>query len=137
MVLVDAFSKWIDVFELGQSVTTVRTINHLLRFISIFDLSSVLVTDNGLQFMSNEFRELCLQNGIEHKRTPSYHPASNGQCECIVQELKKAPCIKASWTVHLSRVFLSFFFCLITTTPHTTICQSLASLLLKKQPTLR
>ena len=38
LVLVDAFSKWLDVFKLGSSATATRTIQHLLRFIANFGL---------------------------------------------------------------------------------------------------
>ena len=34
LVLVDDFSKWLDVFELGSSTTATRTLQHLLRFIA-------------------------------------------------------------------------------------------------------
>ena len=135
LVLVDAFSKWIDVFELGSSATTTKSIYHLLRFIANFGLPRVLVTDNGPQFVSHEFREFCRQNGIEHQRTPPYHPSSNGQCERMVQELKKALKTRpanVAVPVQVARFLLSY-----RSTPHTTTRQSPASLLFKKLPTTR
>ena len=60
---------------------------------------------------------------------------ATGQCERIVQELRKALHTRSkqvSLSVHLSR-FL-FNYC---NTPHTTTCQLPASLLFKKQPTSR
>ena len=100
LVLVDAYSKWIDVFELGHSATATQTVNCLLRFISTFGLPKVIVTDNGPQFVSHEFALFCQQNAIHHHRTPPYHPASNGQCERIVQEVKKCLKYTIRHTVH-------------------------------------
>ena len=86
----NSFFKLLDVFELGSFATATTTIQHLLRFIANFGLLQVLVSDNGPQFVSNEFRQFCVSNGIDHQRTLPYHPSSNGQCERMVQELKEA-----------------------------------------------
>ena len=126
-----AFFKWLDVFELGSSATATTTIQHLLRFIANFGLPRVLVSDNGPQFLSNEFRQFCVSNGTDHQRTPPYHAASNGQCERMVQELKvKARPPSVSISVQLSQ-----FLFQNRTTPHSTTHQSPASLLFKRQPT--
>ena len=135
LVLVDAYSKWIDVFELGHSATATQTVNCLLRFISTFGLPKVIVTDNGPQFVSHEFALFCQQNAIHHHRTPPYHPASNGQCERIVQEVKK--CLKTrpgnrSVSAHVSRFLFSY-----RNTPHSCTKQAPASLLFKKIPATR
>ena len=135
LVLVDAYSKYLDVFEQGSSATASRTIAHLLRFISIFGLPRTIVTDNRPQFVSQEFQQFCVQNGIRHQRTPPYHPSSNGQCERMVQELKK--CLRTrpkevSVSIHLSRFLFKY-----RSTPHSTTDQTPASLLFKKTPTTR
>ncbi|XP_065188042.1 uncharacterized protein K02A2.6-like [Sycon ciliatum] len=135
LVIVDAFSKWIDVYELGSSATTTKTVNCLLRFISTFGIPRVLVSDNGPQFASGEFAAFCAQNGIKHHRTPPYHPASNGQCERMVQELKKALRARphhVSVCVQVSRFLFDY-----RNTPHSATKQSPASILLKKAPTTR
>eukprot|EP00117_Sycon_ciliatum_P020115 scpid97091/ scgid18017/ Uncharacterized protein K02A2.6 len=90
LIIVDAFSKWLDVCELGSSASTSKTIACLLRFISTHGIPHLLVSDNGPQFTSREFSAFCQENGIKHQTTPPYHPASNGQVERLVQELKKS-----------------------------------------------
>ena len=89
LLVIDAYSKWPDVFPMGSNTTTKRTVQCLLSHISTCGIPEVLVSDNGPQFTSQEFGTICKANGIRHKKTPPYHHASNGQIEWLVQELKK------------------------------------------------
>ena len=77
-------------FDMGRDSTTSRTVSCLGDVISRFGIPQIIVSDNGPQFTSSEFQSFCAQNGIQHKRSPPYHPASNGQVERMVRELKKA-----------------------------------------------
>ena len=90
MVHLNAFSKWLFVFDICREASTTRTVWCLLEVLGIFGISDVIVSDNGPQFTSHEVRVFCEQNGICHKTLPPHHPATNGQVERMVQELKKA-----------------------------------------------
>ena len=48
-----------------------------------------LVTDDGRQFVSNEFDVFCRSNGIEHVTSSPSHPRSNGEVERFVQTFKR------------------------------------------------
>ena len=89
-LVVDAFSKWPFVFDLGREASTTKAVLCLLEVLGIFGIPDVIVSDNGPQFTSHAFRLFCDQNGIRHKTSPPYHPTTNGQVERMVQELKKA-----------------------------------------------
>lgn len=87
-ILVDAFSKWPEVHIL-KNITTNNTIKILRQIFAMFGLPRVLVSDNGTQFTSSEFKNFLKLNGIIHKRSAPYHPATNGLAERFVQTLKE------------------------------------------------
>ena len=55
LVLVDSHSKWLEI-ELMRGATSYRTIETLRKWISQFGLPTQLVSDNGPQFVSNDFK---------------------------------------------------------------------------------
>ena len=89
LVAVDAHSKWPEVFVLKETTAT-KTIEILSVIFARFGLPEQVVTDNGPQFVSEDFYHFLKSNGIKHIRYAPYHPASNGLVECFVQSLKMA-----------------------------------------------
>ena len=75
--MMDAYSKWSDIHDLGTSASTTKAIDALRRSFASNGLPERLVSDNGAQFISLEFREFVQSNGIRHQLTPPHHPASN------------------------------------------------------------
>ena len=89
MIVVDACSKWPEVFTMNNTSST-NTVSTLRRLFSSFGIPKILVSDNGPQFTSHIFSEFCERNGIQHIHTPPYHPQSNGQVERFVDTFKRA-----------------------------------------------
>ena len=56
--------------------------------VSNFGLPLMIVTDNGSSFVSEEFQTFLAANGIIHRRSSPYHPATNGLAEHAVQTFK-------------------------------------------------
>ncbi|XP_063358759.1 uncharacterized protein K02A2.6-like [Cydia amplana] len=94
LIVVDAYSKWVEVYDMGSSTSSISVIYKLCDFFSRFGLPAVIVSDNGASFCSHEFTAFCNLNGIQHMTSPAYHPASNGQAESMVKVIKKG--IKSS-----------------------------------------
>jgi len=88
LLLVDAHSKWIDVC-MSTSSSSQSTIEKLRQSYATFGIPKVLVSDNGSSFTSREFQEFITQNGIIHKRSSPYHPATNGLVERAVRTFKE------------------------------------------------
>ena len=87
LVVIDAHSKWIEVFPV-PSATSLATIEKLRFVFSQFGLPETVVSDNAPYFVSQELESFLKQNGIKHPTSAAYHPASNGLAERAVQTLK-------------------------------------------------
>lgn len=101
------------------TTTSAKTIAVLQEMFSRFGLPRELVSDNGPQFMSEEFKQFMTANGIKHICCSPYHPASNGAAERFVQTVKQALCAGHSAGIPLEKCLLSFLL-RYRTTPHAT-----------------
>ena len=131
LVAVDAHSKWPEV-HLMRETTAAKTIDVLRIMFSSHGLPEQLVTDNGPQFVAEEFALFAKMNGIKHIRCAPYHPASNGLAERFVQSLKMALKASVNSGLPLQRRVLNFLFS-YRSTPHTTTGVSPSSLFLHRQ----
>nr|XP_018912071.1 PREDICTED: uncharacterized protein K02A2.6-like [Bemisia tabaci] len=90
LIVVDAFSKWTKIF-ITSSTTSEKTSELLFDSYAEFGIPDILVTDNGPQFTSAEFRSFLTDQGVRfHRRIAPYHPSTNGQAERYVQSVKQA-----------------------------------------------
>lgn len=87
--LVDAYSKWLEIFPMYQ-ITSTATIQKLVELFSRFGLPQLIVSDNGTSLVSSEFESFLEKNGIEHITSPPGHPQSNGLAENAVKSFKAA-----------------------------------------------
>ena len=118
LVLVDAHSKWPEVIYM-PSTTATRTIEALRSIFASYGLPLQLVSDNGPQFSSAEFKDFLIHNGIKHLCSAPYHPATSGLAERFIQSLKKALLAAKQDCSSLSQR-LSNFLLMYRTTPHAT-----------------
>ena len=89
LIVVDAHSNWLEAFPMSTS-TSSATIEKLRIAFFTHGLPGMAVTDNGSNFVSEEFEDFLKRNGIRHIRTAPYHPSSNGLAERAVQTIKEA-----------------------------------------------
>ncbi|XP_065083388.1 uncharacterized protein K02A2.6-like [Ochlerotatus camptorhynchus] len=90
LVVVDPYTKWPEVYA-TKTTTTRTTIKLLTQTFATFGEPETIVSDNGTQFTSYEFRNFCENQGIHHVRTAPFHPQSNGLAERFVDTLKRTP----------------------------------------------
>ena len=106
LVIMDQFTRWVEAFPIPDqgAETTAKTLVN--DFISRFGAPLELHTDQGRNFESALFKNICQLFQISKTRTTPYHPASNGQVErfnrtllhmirCYVDQRQK------NWDEHL------------------------------------
>ena len=89
LIVVDAHSKWPEVQEM-KSTTAAKTIEVLRQMFARYGLPEQLVSDNGPQFIAEEFATFLKQNAVKHIKCAPYHPSSNGLAERFVRTFKEA-----------------------------------------------
>ena len=130
MLVVDAHSKWLEIFPINAA-TTEKTLQLLRNLFASYGLPDQIVTDNGSQFTSSEFQRFTKANGIKHIRSAPYHAATNGEAERCVQTFKKS--LKAAKSDPGNLQFkLAQFLLSYRSTPHNTTGLSPAELFLKR-----
>lgn len=73
-----------------RSTTAQSTIDQMKLWFAAYELPEEVISDNGPQFISQEFTDFLKQNGVKQTLVPPYHPLSNGAAEHTVQILKRA-----------------------------------------------
>jgi len=135
LLVVDAFSKWPEV-HIVRDITAKTTITKCREIFAAYGIPQVVVTDNGRSFTSAEFQKFLHMNGIKHKRTSPFNPATNGQVERFVQTckqaLKRMNCDATNVNFALSKLLLQY-----RTMPHATTNKTPAEMFLNRKISTR
>jgi transposase InsO family protein len=129
LVVVDAYTKWVEIVDMRQCTTSAATIKELRKIFACWGLCRTMVSDNGPQLVSSEMTEFLESNGIHHIPVPKYHPASNGLAENAVRTFKVSmeKAGRVSKDIHLN---LARWLMHQRNTPHTTTNQTPAVMML-------
>jgi hypothetical protein len=115
LVAVDKFTKWVEAAPVITQDST-AAINFIKSIVFCFGVPHSIITDNGTNFTSKEFKNYCESMGIKLKFASVAHPKTNGQVEkangLICNGIKKrllAPLEKAkhAWVDELPSVLWS------------------------------
>ncbi|XP_042148867.1 uncharacterized protein K02A2.6-like, partial [Ixodes scapularis] len=129
LIIVDSYSKWLEVIAVS-SMTSLTVINALRRLFATHGLPDTVVSDNGPQFTSAEFREFLEANLIRHVTSAPFHPSTNGQAERMVRTTKEAlsRIVQGDWSRRLADFLLQQHV-----TPHSSTGRSPAELLMGRR----
>ena len=89
LVVIDYYSRFPEV-EIVRSITSATIINKLRKIFAVHGICNELVSDNGSQFVSEEFKSYLEELGIKHTRVTPYWARTNGLVENFNKSLKKA-----------------------------------------------
>ena len=80
LVAVDKFTKWIEAKPI-KSLDTGTAVSFIRELIFRYGVPHSIITDNGSNFDSEEFRAFCDSQGTRVDYASVAHPQSNGQAE--------------------------------------------------------
>ena len=118
ITLVDYYSKWPEVSFVSH-VDTAMIIQFLTAVFSREGNVKEIVSDNGVQFTSAEFKDYLKQRGIAHLRVSVYYPRANGEVERFNKVLKD--CLQTASIQGIPwKSFIRSFLMDYRATPHAT-----------------
>ena len=80
LVAVDKFTKWIKAVPVTNQGAT-AAVNFFTMITCRFGIPHSIITDNGSNFTSKEFKSFCSERGIQISDASVAHPQTNGQVE--------------------------------------------------------
>jgi hypothetical protein len=83
LVAVDKFTKWVEAAPVTAQDSTAM-INFTKSIIFYFGVPHNIITDNGINFTSKEFKNYCESMGIKLKFASVAHPKTNRQVKKIM-----------------------------------------------------
>ncbi|XP_008181766.1 uncharacterized protein K02A2.6-like [Acyrthosiphon pisum] len=89
LLVVDYYSKFVEIAHLTSGFTSISVIQHLKSIFARFGIPSVIVSDNGPPFNSLEFKQFMHEWDIEHVTSSPNYAQSNGLAERSIQSIKK------------------------------------------------
>ena len=89
LVVIDAATRWPEV-EILRSTTANVIISRLDRIFAQHGYPDEIVTDNGPQFISQEFADYLNAIAVNHRRVTPYHPQANAEVERFNATIMKA-----------------------------------------------
>ncbi|KAF9760824.1 Transposon Tf2-6 polyprotein [Nosema granulosis] len=84
ITITDVYSRFTKVKFL-EKITAKDIIEVFKQWIKTYGEAKTVITDNGKQYASKEFKSFLSRQGINRIATPMYHPASNGISERLNQ----------------------------------------------------
>ena len=88
--IIDGYSRFILYWEIHESMTEKQIELILERAKEIFPgVTPRIISDNGPQFISKDFKEYIKLSGMTHVRTTPYYPQSNGKVERVQKTIKQ------------------------------------------------
>ena len=88
-MVVDFYGRFLEVAIL-KSTTSAKIIEAITLMFARFGVPFSLRTDNGPQFVSEEFESFLQAHGVEHRRTSPLWPQANGEFELQNRSLLKS-----------------------------------------------
>ena len=117
LVVTDWFTKYVEIYPMPNQEAVMVAEIMTKQFFSRYGVPLFLHSDQGTQFESKLFQEMCVMMGVKKTRTTPFHPQSDGISERNIKTLTKMIAMttddQCEWDANLN--FLSMAY---RATPH-------------------
>lgn len=111
LVIVDYYSRYFEVVIM-KSTTSAKIVAALVPIFARFGVPYSLRTDNGPQFISEEWGAFLKEYGVEHRRTIPLWPQANGEVErqnrTLLKALRVAQTEGKDWRVEMQKLLTAY-----------------------------
>jgi transposase InsO family protein len=113
LTLQDHFSKWVEAYPLRRHTAPIVARTLFDKVFTRFGCPLQILSDQGPEFESALFKELCRLMQVDKIRTSPYHPSGNGMLEryhrCLNSLLAKVVSAnQKDWSDHLQTVVAAY-----------------------------
>lgn len=88
LLVVDYYSKYVEMEALGINTTSNRIISVLKSMFARHGIPNILISDGGPQFSSEQFEQFSQEWNFTHNFSSPRYPQSNGMAERYIQTIK-------------------------------------------------
>jgi len=85
LVVVDSFTKWMEAYPIPNAEAKTVAEKLVMEFISRFGVPFWIKSDQGRQFQSDLFEEMCKLLDVDHRTSTAFHPQGNSRAERMVK----------------------------------------------------
>lgn len=96
LTMVDDFSREVFIYFIKSKAEVLTIFTKFKSFVEnqTGEKIKTIRTDNGGEYVSNDFEKFCEKNGIQHQKTVAYTPQQNGVAERMNRTIvEKAKCL--------------------------------------------
>ena len=113
LVVADYFTRWTEAYPMRNQEAITVAKKFVNEFICRFGAPLQILTDQGTQFESQLFCEMCHLLDISKTRTSAYHPQSDGMVERFNRTLASMLSLfvkdhQRDWDVHVPMVMMAY-----------------------------
>ncbi len=90
LTMIDRSTRWFEAAPLPNITAELVLDTFVEMWVARFGVPRHVTTDKGTQFTSGTWGSWCQRMGVEHIKTTSFHPQSNGMVERLHRQIKDA-----------------------------------------------
>ena len=113
LVISDYFTKWVEAYPMGNMEAETVAEIVVTKWVSRLGVPTVMHSDQGRNFESKLFKQMCTLLGIKKTRTTAFRPESNGLVERFNRTLNEMICTTTrecpmSWDKRISLLTMAY-----------------------------